>query len=214
MPSFQRSLMFPITRVTGCGKTYLACALGMEACKQRYNVCYIRLPELLLEMKIAHESNLTKKILQKYTKPRLLILDEWLLVKVPQDSQYDLLELIHHRSKGSSTIFCSQFRTEGWYEQLGGPATPLAEAILDRIVHTAYKINIKAIDPTKDVSIREVYSLKSTQQQYEITLRSSYECSGCSTIRKGCSIRSERMFSSFRNCLYSFYWNDCSSLAE
>ena len=159
----ERNLNIFITGATGCGKTYLACALGMEACKQQYRVLYIRLPEMLLEMKIARESNLLKKVLQKYTKPRLLILDEWLLIKVPQDSQYDLMELIHHRSKGSSTIFCSQFRPEGWYEQLGGEASPLAEAILDRIMHTAYKVEIKAIDPSKDRSMREVYGLKSTQ---------------------------------------------------
>lgn len=59
----------------------------------------------------------------------------------------------------SSTIFCSQFRQEGWYEQLGGDNSTIADAILDRIVHDAYKINIESIDPSKDISMRELYGL-------------------------------------------------------
>ena len=57
------------------------------------------------------------------------------------------------------TVFCSQFRQEGWYERLGGDENPLADAILDRIVHDAYKINIESIDPSKDISMREVFGL-------------------------------------------------------
>ena len=160
----QKHLNVFITGATGCGKTYLACAFGMEACKQRYSTYYVRLPELLIEMKLARESNQTKKLLQKYIKPRLLILDEWLLIKLEQEAQYDLLELIHQRSKGSSTIFCSQIRQEGWYEQLGGAASPLSDAILDRIMHTAYTINIESIDSTKDISMREFYGRKALEE--------------------------------------------------
>lgn len=68
-------------------------------------------------------------------------------------------ELLHRRRKKSSTIFCSQYQQEGWYEQLGGESGPLADAILDRIVHNSYKINILSIDSTKDISMREVYGL-------------------------------------------------------
>lgn len=157
----QDNLNVVITGVTGSGKTYLACALGMEACKQFYTTRYVRLPELLLEMKLARENNKINKVLQTYTHPRLLILDEWLLIKCPQESQYDLMEVIHHRTKGTSTIFCSQFRIEGWYEHLGGKSSPLADAILDRIVHSCYQINIEPIDPSKDISMREIYGLKS-----------------------------------------------------
>lgn len=161
----QRGLNIIITGATGCGKTYLACALGMEACKQQYSTRYVRLPDLLLEMKLARESNVLKKSLQKYVRPQLLIIDEWLLIKIQTESQYDLLEVIHQRSKSSSTIFCSQFRQEGWYEQLCGSASPLADAILDRIVHTAYRINIEAIDPTKEISMRHFYGLKAHEKR-------------------------------------------------
>lgn len=89
----------------------------------------------------------------------LLILDEWLLLKLPESESKDIFELLHKRRKKSSTIFCSQFRQEGWYEQLGGDNSTIADAILDRIVHDAYKINVESIDPSKDISMREVYGL-------------------------------------------------------
>ena len=68
-------------------------------------------------------------------------------------------EIHHARQKKSSTIFCSQYHDSGWYDQLGGDASPLAEAILDRIKHDAYKIRIVPTDPANDRSMREVYGL-------------------------------------------------------
>lgn len=148
-----------ITGATGSGKTYMACAFGMEACKQYYTVKYVRLPDLLLDLEAARNDGNFLKVLSKYTKPLLLILDEWLLLKLNESESKNLFELIHKRRKKSSTIFCSQFREEGWYERLGGDDNPLADAIMDRIVYDAYKINIESIDPSKDVSMREVYGL-------------------------------------------------------
>lgn len=144
---------------TGSGKSYMACALGMEACKQYYNTKYVRLPDLLMDLEIAKNEGTYKKVMAKYSNPVLLILDEWLLLKPTDAEQKDIFELLHRRRKKSSTIFCSQYRQEGWYEQLGGDASPLADAILDRIMHDAYKINIESLDPSKDISMREVYGL-------------------------------------------------------
>jgi DNA replication protein DnaC len=76
--------------------------------------------------------------------------------------QKDIFELLHRRRKKISTVFCSQYQNDGWYEQLGGKASPLSDAILDRIVHDAYRINIESIVPTKDISMREVYGLDKT----------------------------------------------------
>ena len=148
-----------VTGATGSGKTYMACAFGMEACKQYYKTKYVRLPDLLLDLEIARNDGTYRKALSKYTNPVLLVIDEWLLLKPTDHEQKDIFELLSRRRKKSSTIFCSQYASDGWYEQLGGIDSPLADAILDRIVHDAYKINIEPVDPSKDLSMREVYGL-------------------------------------------------------
>ena len=114
----------PITGASGSGKTHIACALGMEACKQRFKTKYIRLPDLQLELEMARMQNSHKKILMKYVDPKLLILDKWLLLKPTEVEQHDILELLHVRRKKSSTIFCSQHRDRGWYDQPGGDDSP------------------------------------------------------------------------------------------
>lgn len=148
-----------ITGATGSGKTYMACALGMEACKQRYKTQYVRLPDLLMELEMARDNGSYVKVQKKYANPILLIIDEWLLLKPTESEQHDILELLHRRRKRSSTIFCSQYEDSGWYDQLGGDESPLAEAILDRIKYDAYKINIVPLDPVNNRSMREVYGL-------------------------------------------------------
>jgi DNA replication protein DnaC len=151
-----------ITGATGSGKTYLACAFGMEACKQYFNTRYVRLPDLLIDLEMGRNEGTYKKVMAKYANPLLLIIDEWLLLKPNDNERKDIFELLHRRRKKSSTILCSQYRAEGWYEQLGGDGSPLADAILDRIVHDGYKINIESIDPGRDISMREVYGLDKT----------------------------------------------------
>ena len=148
-----------ITGATGSGKTYMACAFGLEACKHFYKTKYVRLPDLLIDLEIARSDGTFLKVLSKYTNPTLLIIDEWLLLKANETDQKNIFELLQRRRKKSSTIFCSQFAQQGWYEQLGGDNSPLADAILDRIVHDAYVINIVSSDPSKDVSMREIYGL-------------------------------------------------------
>lgn len=137
----------------------MACAFGMEACKQRYKTKYVRLPDMLLELDLARTDGSYKKVQAKYANPILLIIDEWLLLKPTEAEQHDILELLHRRRKKSSTIFCSHYDPSGWYDQLGGDDSPLAEAILDRIKHDAYKINIIPTDPDNYRSMREVYGL-------------------------------------------------------
>ena len=148
-----------ITGATGSGKTYMACALGMEACQQRYRTQYVRLPDLLMELEMARDNGSYVKVQKKYANPILLIIDEWLLLKPTESEQHDILELLHRRRKRSSTIFCSQYQDNGWYDQLGGDDSPLAEAILDRIKYDAYKINIVPVNPANNRSMREVYGL-------------------------------------------------------
>ena len=148
-----------ITGATGSGKTYMACAFGMEACKQYFSVKYVRLPDLLIDLEAAMHDGNYQKVLEKYTKPTLLILDEWLLMKLSESESKHVFELIHKRRRRSSTIFCSQFREAGWYERLGGNDNPLADAIMDRITYDSYKIDIESVDPNRDESMRKRYGL-------------------------------------------------------
>lgn len=154
-----------ITGATGSGKTYMACAFGMEACKQYYNTKYVRLPDLLIDLRIARDNGTYMKVMKQYANPVLLIIDEWLLMRPTQEEQKDILELLHRRRKKSSTIFCSQYHQSDWYDQLGGADSPLTDAILDRIIYDSYKINIESLDPTKEISMREVYGLKQSDSE-------------------------------------------------
>ncbi len=143
----------------------MACAFGMEACKHYYTVKYVRLPDLLLDLQAARDSGTFTSVLKKYTKPVLLIIDEWLLLKLTEPEARNLFELIHKRRKKSSTIFCSQFRENEWYQQICSGESTLADAIMDRISYDSYKINIESIDPSKDLSMREVYGLDPAQAE-------------------------------------------------
>ncbi|MBR3664053.1 MAG: ATP-binding protein [Desulfovibrio sp.] len=124
----------------------------------------VRLPELLVDLKIAKETNSMRKVLQKYMRFELLIMDEWMFIKCAQDEQFDLLKLIHNRSTSGSLIFCSQLRVDGWYEQLGGASTPLADAIMDSIVHSSCQLNIQPHNQSKDISMRESYGPKALNE--------------------------------------------------
>ena len=99
-----------------------------------------------------------------YMKETLGIQGIQLLMK-KYEQQKDIFELLHRRRKKSSTIFCSQYCFEEWYDQLGGEASPLADAIIDRIAHDSYRINITSIDTAHDKSMREVYGLDKTLRE-------------------------------------------------
>ena len=129
-----------ILGATGAGKTYLSCALGMAACRRFYSAKYIRLPDLLDELSVARGEGIFQKVMQRYKKIDLLILDEWLLSPLTDLESRDLLEIVEARHSRCSTIFSSQFNPAGWQIKIG--EGPLAEAILDRIIHDSYTILI------------------------------------------------------------------------
>lgn len=133
---------------SGNGKTYLACAFGMAACRQFYKVKYTRLPDLLDELAVARGEGTYRKVMKKYKKVNLLILDEWLLTPLKEMEARDLLEIVESRHQQGSTIFCSQFDPRGWHGKIGEGT--IADAILDRIVHDSYHILIDG-----NVSMRE-----------------------------------------------------------
>lgn len=129
-----------ILGATGSGKTYIANALGISACRNYLSVKYIRLPDLLGEIAVARGEGTYRKVIKLYKQVQLLILDEWLLVRLTETESRDLLEIIESRYKRASTIFCSQFEVEGWHGKIS--ESTLADAICDRIAHDSYTIFI------------------------------------------------------------------------
>lgn len=119
---------------TGSGKTFLACAIGKEACRQQVRTRYIRLPDLLMEYGDAKIiPGQEKKIIARYSKIPLLILDEWLMADISADELHFLFELTEHRSDSTSTIFCTQYSKKDWIKKLGEGV--YAEAIVDRYAY-------------------------------------------------------------------------------
>ena len=146
---------------SGNGKTYLACALGEAACRKHLSVRYIRMPEILDELCYAKANNEFKKVVKAYQKVDLLILDEWLIRCLTPEESYNLFEIIEARTKHGSTIFCTQFETEGWYKRVNPDPendSPISEAIMGRIVHNAYQILVDG-----NTSMRERHGIRSNE---------------------------------------------------
>jgi len=133
-----------ILGASGAGKTYVACAFGIAACKNFLKVKYVRLPDILNDLAVAKNIGTYKKIMMQYKRVELLILDEWLLHKLKEPEARDLLEIVEARHQKGSTIFLSQFAPAGWHTKIGEGT--LADAILDRIVHDSYEIFIDGKD--------------------------------------------------------------------
>jgi DNA replication protein DnaC len=126
---------------TGVGKTYLACALAHKACREGYSALYFRLPRLLHDLGIAKGDGRYDKLLKTMARTDLLILDDWGLDTFVKEQQHDLLEIFEDRHERRSTLITSQLPVKYWHDILGDPT--LADAILDRLVHNAYKITLK-----------------------------------------------------------------------
>lgn len=125
---------------TGVGKTFLACALANQACRQGHSALYVRLPRLLAQLAIGRGDGSYGKILAQLAKTAVLVIDEWALPKLTDESRRDLLEIFDDRHQAGSTIITSQLPQECWHESIGDPT--LADAILDRLVHQAHSINL------------------------------------------------------------------------
>ena len=126
---------------TGVGKTYLACALAHKACQLDYSALYFRLPRLLQQLDIAKGDGRYGKLLKNFAKTNLLVIDDWGLKKLLKEQSHDLLEIFEDRHRLQSTLITSQLPVDHWHEIIGNPT--LADAILDRLVHNSYRINLK-----------------------------------------------------------------------
>lgn len=129
------------TGPTGTGKSYMACALGQKACREGYTVEYHRAPRLLPELHLAKGDGRYETILRRLAKTDLLILDDWGLYPMNDEARRDCLELLEDRCGKHSTLVTSQIPIPHWHETIGDPT--LADAILDRLIHNAYKIELK-----------------------------------------------------------------------
>jgi DNA replication protein DnaC len=139
-----------ITGPAGVGKTWLACALAHKACRDGHSVRYLRLPRLLQDLAIARADGRYTKLLNEFARTELLVLDDWGIAPIGNDARRDLLEILDDRHNTRSTLVTSQLPVEHWHEYLGEPT--LADAILDRLVHNAYRINLKGESMRKSVS--------------------------------------------------------------
>jgi len=130
-----------ISGPTGVGKTFLACALAQKACREGYRAFYIRSPKLLYHLAIAKADGSYPKTMKKLLRTQVLILDDFGLAPLTDPERRDLLEVIEDRHGSGSTLVTSQLPIENWHEHIGDPT--IADAILDRLIHNAHRINLK-----------------------------------------------------------------------
>ena len=130
-----------VTGPAGVGKTWISCALTHSACRLGYSASYRRLPRLLTELAIARADGRYAKLLASLAKTSVLVIDDWGVSKLSAENRRDLLEIIEDRHGLRSTIVTSQLPVEKWHAVIGDPT--LADAILDRLVHNAYQLNLR-----------------------------------------------------------------------
>ena len=130
-----------ITGQTGVGKTHLACALGQYACRRGHRTTYKRLPRLLEELTVARADGSYARLLSKLEKSAVLIIDDWGLTPLKDSHRRDILEILEDRHGRASTVITSQLPQSKWHGYIGEPT--IADAILDRLVHSAYKCELK-----------------------------------------------------------------------
>ncbi|MDQ2943235.1 MAG: IS21-like element helper ATPase IstB [Candidatus Dormibacteraeota bacterium] len=126
---------------TGCGKTYLGCALAHQACRQGLSALYLRAPRLFEELRLCHADGSFRKRLAAIAKVDLVLIDDFGISPLGPHERNDLLELLDDRVGGRSTLVTSQLPPDHWHDYIGDPT--LADAILDRLLHNAHKIHLE-----------------------------------------------------------------------
>lgn len=139
-----------ITGPTGVGKSYIACALAHKACLEGHTALYRRLPRLLEELTLAHGDGRYLKMMKKLTKVDVLVQDDWGLAQLSAAQQRDPLDLLDDRHDRKSTVVTSQLPTKHWHEMMADPT--LADALLDRLIHNAYHLQLKGESTRKHLS--------------------------------------------------------------
>ena len=137
----QRHQNLVINGPTGTGKTWLACALGNQACRQGLSARYYRVPRLFEMLRIAHGDGSYARLMNQLAKADLLILDDWGIQKMAAAQRNDLMEVIEDRHGLRSTLIAGQLPVEHWHDYIG--EATLADAILDRLLHNAHRLPLK-----------------------------------------------------------------------
>src|SRR3954454_6627364 len=130
-----------VTGPTGTGKTWLSCALGHRACRDNRSVLYHRVPRLLETLGLARGDGRYARMLKSLARVQMLILDDWGITPLTAEQRRDLMEIIDDRHDRASTVVTSQVPVEHWHEHIGNPT--IADAVLDRLVHGAHRIELK-----------------------------------------------------------------------
>ena len=125
---------------TGIGKTWLACALAQKACRDGYTILHKRAAELFRELSVAHADGSFGRLLLRLSRIDILVLDDFAMAPLKDSERRDFLELCDDRYQRRSTILTSQVPLAHWHEQIGDPT--LADSILDRLVHNAYRLEL------------------------------------------------------------------------
>jgi DNA replication protein DnaC len=140
-----------ITGPTGAGKTFLACALANQACRDGYRTFYIRTPKFYYQVALAKADGSYTKLMNNLLKTHLLLIDDFGLAPLTDSERRELLELIEDRHGHASTIMASQLPVEHWHETIGDPT--LADAILDRLIHNAHRVILKGGSMRKKIKV-------------------------------------------------------------
>jgi DNA replication protein DnaC len=141
-----------ITGPTGVGKSWIACALGHKACRDNRSVLYHRLPRLFEALAIARGDGRYARLLKTLSRVELLILDDWGLAPLSGEQRRDLLEVVDDRHQRGSTVITSQVPIDHWHEVIADPT--IADAVLDRLVHNAHRLELKGDSMRKIVAQR------------------------------------------------------------
>ena len=142
-----------ITGPTGVGKTYLACALAHQACHRKFSARYWRTGSLLAALTLAHADGSYPALARGLQRTDLLVLDDWGLYPFEPAGAREIFEILADRSGTASTMIVSQLPTSHWFEAIAAPT--LADAILDRLVHGAYRIEMTGDSMRKKLALTE-----------------------------------------------------------
>jgi len=139
-----------ITGMTGTGKSYLACALAQQACRKGYRALYRRVPRLFEELTLAHADGSYIRLLARFARVDVLVLDDFALSPLPEHGRRDLLEILEDRTGERSTIITSQLPPAKWHDYVADPT--LADALCDRLLHPAHRIALKGPSRRKEAT--------------------------------------------------------------